>query len=102
MHRFVPDPANPPPPADPAQVGAIKRWTRELLGLGDDTAVTVGEIHCLDAHCPLVETVILVFDSSGETRQWRFTRPKSAVTKVMLHHVLASSPQALPTAVGAA
>jgi hypothetical protein len=95
VHRFIP-PAGPDPasaPAlDPAHAEAIKRWTRETLRLGGDDVVTVSELACLDAGCPLVETVVAVF-GSGNTRSWRFTRPRVAVTKMMVQQTLASAPQ---------
>lgn len=93
MHRFIPEPGAPRLPApDPEHTAAIKRWTREILGLTDDaTVVTVSEIACADAGCPLVETAVTVFDSAG-TRLWKFTRPRVAVTKLMLRQTLSTPP----------
>ena len=95
MHRFIPasdsDSAS-APALDPAHADAIKRWARETLRLGDDDVVTVSELACLDAGCPLVETVVAVFGIGG-TRRWRFTRPRVAVTKMMVQQTLASAPQ---------
>ena len=95
MHRFIPPAEADPvtsPPLDPAHAEAMKRWTRETLRLGDDDVVTVSELACVDAGCPLVETVVVVFGSGG-TRSWRFTRPRVAVTKMMVQQTLASAPQ---------
>ncbi|ATC65970.1 hypothetical protein CMV30_03535 [Nibricoccus aquaticus] len=75
---------------DPSYAEAIKRWTREVLRLGEDDVVTVSEIACVDAGCPLVETVVAVFAAEGETRSWRFTRPRVAVTKMMVMQTLAT------------
>ena len=95
VHRFIPPAEADTASAsalDPAHAEAMKRWTRETLRLGDDDVVNVSEIACLDAGCPLVETVIAVF-GSGSTRSWRFTRPRVAVTKMMVQQTLASAPQ---------
>jgi len=89
VHRFIPDPqdANAAPRVNPEHTAAIKRWTAELLRLGDDAVVSVMETACADPGCPLVETVIAVFDASG-TRRWKLTRPRAAVTKLMIQQAL--------------
>ena len=95
MHRFIPDPAAPAPAINPEHTAAIKRWTAEVLHLPSDAVVTVAETACLDAGCPLVETVVAVFDPTG-TRTWKFTRPRAAVTKAMVTQTLASLPATRP------
>ena len=72
---------------------AIKRWTRELLRLGDDEVVTIVESPCRDEGCPLVETAIVVFSEKRATRSWKLTRPNVAVTKLMIHQTLATPPR---------
>jgi hypothetical protein len=94
MHRFIPNPEDAPPALDPSHTLAIKRWTREVLKLGEDIAVTVSEIPCVDAGCPLVETTIAVFPTGTAPRQWKLTRPRVAVTKMMIQQTLASPPSA--------
>ena len=93
MHRFIPDPQDSSAASrvDPEHTAAIKRWTSELLCLDDDAVVSVIEAACVDPGCPLVETVIAVFDSAG-TRRWKLTRPRAAVTKLMIQQTLAASP----------
>lgn len=104
MHNFVPsfDPDGSPPAGalapTPAHAVAVKQWTRDFLRLGDDAVVTVIELACADPRCPLVETVIAVFEE-GRTRQWKFTRPKAAITKVMVQQALTAS--GLPPALNA-
>ncbi len=93
LHRFIPlveGNADAARVVDPAQVEAIKRWTREVLRLGENDVVTVSEIACVDAGCPLVETVVAVFAAGGGTQSWRFTRPRVAVTKMMVMQTLAT------------
>lgn len=94
MHHFIPDPtgAGEGPRLDPSHAEAIRRWVREMLSLPEDAVVTVSEIACVDPGCPLVETVIAVFED-GRTRSWKFTRPRWAVTRVMLQLALESAPQ---------
>jgi hypothetical protein len=93
MHSFVPD-DSPAAPArvDPEHTAAVKRWTRECLRLPDDAVVSVSELACVDPGCPLVETVIAVFET-GRTRRWTFTRPRAAVTKIMVQQTLATPPR---------
>ncbi len=97
MHRFIPYPAAPVPALNPEHSAAIKRWAAEILRLPNDTdaVVTVVETACVDAGCPLLETVVAVFDASG-TRTWKFTRPRIAVTKLMLLQTLATPPAHQP------
>jgi hypothetical protein len=102
MHHFVAIPpvvrdqpkdaaSDPHPHALPEHTQAIKRWTREILNLNDDSIVTVSEFACSDPGCPLLETVIGVFDEK-ETRTWKLTRPRVAVTKLMVQQTLTTPP----------
>ncbi len=95
MHRFIPadDEGNPVASPDPAQLAAIKRWTRETLRLRDDVVVAVTETACVDPGCPLVETIIAVFEEGAKSRAWRLTRPRVAVTKMMVTQTLATPPE---------
>lgn len=54
-----------------AKSGEIKQWVREVLGLPDDTLITVAELACSDAGCPDLETVIGVFHTDRPTRTLR-------------------------------
>lgn len=93
MPSFIPnfdaDPDDRPPV--PAHAMAIKQWTRAYLKLSDDVAVTVTELNCADPGCPLLETVIVVFEP-GRTRKWKLHRPRAAVTKIMIQQALAAPP----------
>ncbi len=91
MHRFIPAPGEATLAINPKHTTAIKCWTREILHLPEDTVITVSEISCADAGCPLVETAVAVFDATG-THLWKFTRPRVAVTKLMLQQILATAP----------
>ena len=93
MHRFIPDPGEVAPATfNPEHTAAIRRWTREVLRLPEDAIVTVADTPCRDPGCPLVETVVTVFDATG-TRTWAFTRPVIAVTKTMIRQTLATPPR---------
>lgn len=91
MHRFIPAPGEATPELNPEHTVAIKRWTRDILCLPENTVVTVCEMPCADSGCPLVETAVAVFDTTGP-RLWKFTRPRVAVTKLMLQQTLATPP----------
>lgn len=73
------------------QLTAIKRWTRECLGLEDDDVVLVQELNCRDPGCPMVETVVAVI-AENCTMRWRFERPGFAVSQTMLKQALAHPP----------
>lgn len=51
----------------------------------------VTELNWADPGCPLLETVIAVFEPA-RTRKWRLHRPRSAVTKIMIQQALAAPP----------
>ena len=92
MHRFIPEPGAPESALNPEQAAAVKRWARAALGLDEDVMVTVAETPCRDAGCPLVETVVTVFEDK-RTRAWGFTRPRAAVTQMMVRQTLATPPK---------
>ena len=99
MHRFIPpaqaDDAVPFAASGPVSANglAIKQWTRACLQLDDEAVITVSELACADPGCPLVETVIAVFEQ-GRTRKWKLHRPKAAVTRTMIQQALAAPAQA--------
>jgi hypothetical protein len=95
MHHFIPLSANEEKEGriKLEHTQAIKRWTRELLRLGEDDVVTVQESPCRDAGCPLVETAIVVFNEKRVTRSWKLTRPNVTVTKLMIQQTLATPPR---------
>jgi len=93
MHRFIPTPDAPPAGIDPTHTDAIRRWTTEFLHLADNAVVSVRETACADSGCPLVETQVLVLEGRSGTRAWRFTRSRAAITRLILHQVLASPPE---------
>jgi hypothetical protein len=75
----------------PAHLSAIKKWTRDILGLAEDDVITINELACRDPGCPLLETIIAVF-AEGVTMRWKFSRPGCAVTKTMLRQTLTTAP----------
>lgn len=88
MHRFVPDPTAADSSSAAEQAEAIRRWTRERLGLAEEVAVIVTDRPCADPGCPLVETTIAVFPPGDSPRQWKLTRPRHAVTRLMIQQLI--------------
>ncbi|HTZ20984.1 MAG TPA: hypothetical protein VMC06_08885 [Opitutaceae bacterium] len=90
MHNFIPQPGDDRAPAgvDPAHTAAIREWTREILRLDAEAVVTVTELACADPGCPIRATLVAVFEE-GRTRKWTFSRPRFAVTKLMVQQALA-------------
>lgn len=64
-----------------AKSAEIKAWTRALLDLNDDTAVTVAELACRDEGCPDVETVIGVLEPGTPIATVRIHAPMADVTR---------------------
>jgi hypothetical protein len=94
VHRFIPDPTAPDAGnAALEQSRVVKSWVHAYLGLDEHAAITLHEVACVDPGCPLVETTIAVLEP-GRTRRWKLTRPKVAITKLMVHQTLATPPLA--------
>ena len=68
------------PSYDPVVVDRVKGWARELLGLGDDVALTVMQLNCAEDDCPDVETVVGVLEQ-GSQRQYKVLKPLAEVTR---------------------
>lgn len=68
------------PSHDPAVVDRLKGWARELLGLGEDVAVTVMQLNCAEDDCPDVETVVGVLEQ-GNQRKYKVLKPLAEVTR---------------------
>jgi hypothetical protein len=102
MHSFIPQfeadgaPSDPTRGPAPAHSLTIKKWTREILRLDDDAVVTVSELACADPGCPLIETVIAVFDQHG-SRKWKLIRAKAAITKLNVYFALTAPSTASPS-----
>ncbi|MBM3995011.1 MAG: nitrate reductase [Planctomycetes bacterium] len=75
MNLFSQKPAH-----DPAVAERLKGWARELLGLGDDVAVTVMQLNCAEDDCPDVETVVGVLEQ-GNQRKFKVLKPLAEVTR---------------------
>jgi G3E family GTPase len=56
------------PSYDPAVVDRLKRWARELLGLGEDVSLTVMQLNCAEDDCPDVETVVGVLEQGNQRK----------------------------------
>lgn len=68
---------------DPARADASRRVSalvREVLGLGEDDAVTVSEIDCGDPACGGAETVVLLMRAGRKTEAAKFMKPMAQVT----------------------
>jgi len=101
LHRFIPDPSAPAAAAlFPAQLAAVITVVRKILGLPLDTYVTISDLACADAGCPLLETVIAVFPDDRPALRRRLTRPRAALTKLMLRQALTTPPETSGSARG--
>jgi hypothetical protein len=69
------------PGRTPGRTAEIKAWAAESLGLGDDVAVMVTELHCTEPGCPPLETVVAVLGANGPVRQYKVRKPLADVTR---------------------
>lgn len=71
-------------PEDPARADASRRvggLVREILGLGENDAVTVSEIACGDPACGGAETVVLVMRVGRKTEAVKLMMPMARVSE---------------------
>lgn len=78
-----------PSQADRDRAAAIKQMTREILGLDEETAISVSEIQCGDAACPGTETVILVMQPGMKTKAYKVLAPLLEVERAAVELALA-------------
>jgi len=79
------------PAHDPAVVGRLKGWAREMLGLGEDVAMTVMQLSCAEDGCPDVETVVGILEQ-GNQRKYKVFKPLAEVTREDLLAALGQPP----------
>jgi hypothetical protein len=77
---------------DPDAIRRIKQWTRELLLLDEEAAVTVSELRCADEDCPDLETVIGVLFGPGRQERWKLMAPAAAIGREHLAAVFSELP----------
>ena len=76
--------------ADPAQVAAVRAWTRTGLSLDEETQVVVTQLQCLEPDCPPIETVIAVRRADGGIDQYKIHRPVDEVAEQDVLNLLAA------------
>lgn len=59
----------------------IKGWVREVMGLAEDTPITVAELACRDEGCPDIETVIGVLEPEKPIVTIRVHATMTEITK---------------------
>jgi len=72
------------------QIRRIKRALREVLGLAEDTTVTVTELACFEEGCPPVETVFGLLRPDAPQLQCKLHKPIDAVDAEDLAQVCAA------------
>jgi len=81
--------------ADPRQAAQIKSWVKESFSLAEDIVVMVTELQCTEEGCPPLETVIAIFDTSGDApgqpRQFKLHKPLAEVAASDIQTLVHSS-----------
>ena len=67
----------------------IKRWTRDILSLGDDVVVSVSELACSEPGCPPRHTVILIMPPEMTTWHCEVQKPIMDIARSDVATVLA-------------
>jgi hypothetical protein len=68
-------------PSDDAARQRIVAWTRQAIGLPEETVVKVNEILCPDPACPGLETIVLVMPKGRRTRAFKVGKPMAEVSR---------------------
>ncbi len=58
----------------------IKGWIRQIIGLDDDTHISLSELACRDEGCPDIETVAGIFETDKPIRTIRIHLPIAEIT----------------------
>lgn len=78
-----------PSQADRDKAAAIKQMVRDILGLDEETTISVSEIQCGDPACPGTETVILVMQPGVKTKAHKVLAPLADVERAAVEQALA-------------
>lgn len=81
---------------DPAVSDRIKGWTRAVLGLDGDAALSVNEIICADPACPGSETVILVMVPGQRTKAYKVQAAMAEVSEEMVGTAISTTASSRP------
>jgi hypothetical protein len=71
----------------PGRIAEIKEWAAEVFRLPAETSVLVTELHCTEAGCPPLETVIAVLDEPGRPRQYKIHKAIADVSFADVLHL---------------
>ena len=81
--------------AAPDAARELAAKARAILGVGDETTVSISEIACGDPACGGAETVVLVMRPGKRTEAAKLLKPLGTVTEDELREALLSIGQSL-------
>ena len=58
----------------------LKKMVSGHFGLSENDFVSISELNCLEAGCPLKETVVSIHLSSGETKCLKVQKPVAEIS----------------------
>ena len=64
-----------------ASAEQVKAWTRQRFGLGEDSAVLVGELACTLPGCPPIETVVAFWTAADRRHHFKMFKPLAQVVE---------------------
>ncbi len=64
---------------DRQKLSQIKVWTRQVLNIEPDIAISINQLQCHEAGCPDLETVIVLMTSPPQ--KYKISKPVSEITE---------------------
>jgi hypothetical protein len=75
-------------PQERQRTEALKAVARAVLGLDENTSLSISEIQCGNPSCPGTETVVLVMRPGAKTRLFRVPAPLMEIDEEELRAAL--------------
>ncbi len=66
---------------DPRQLVQVKSWVSQVFDLSEDVSVMITELQCTEEGCPPIETVIVIMETPGKSRQYKIHKPLADVNQ---------------------
>ena len=66
---------------DPRQLVQVKSWVSQVFDLSEDVSVMITELQCTEEGCPPIETVIVIMETPGKSRQYKIHKPLAEVNQ---------------------
>jgi len=65
--------------SDPQQLLQVKSWVSQAFDLSEDVSVMITELQCTEEGSPPIETVIVIMETPGKSREYKIHKPLAEV-----------------------